>query len=199
MANLKELLINVSLALIFIFCLNVNSSPVGNTVVEIVDGGHGNETHEVVKVIECHANDDCGSHGHCTDELVCACDQGWATYINSANQTSFCDYQQRSKRAAFFISLFAGYTGADWFYLSRGKLSYILVGVAKLSLLLGCCSAWPLALLGSCFKDSDSLKSKLRILSTFFTLVSFAWWLVDWARILGNRFPDGNGIGLTQW
>lgn len=196
MANFKQLLINVPLTLALIFCLNVNSLPNDNTVVEVA---HTNETVALVKMIECIINDNCGSHGHCTNESVCACDAGWATYVNATNDTSFCGYEQRSKRTAFFVSFFAGYTGADWFYLSRGKAAYIIAGVVKVLLVFACGSAWPLTYFGFDPKKSDSIRSRLSAVSTFFTLVAFAWWLVDWARVLGNRFPDGNGLALTRW
>jgi TM2 domain-containing membrane protein YozV len=37
--------------------------------------------------------------------------------------------EEKSGIVAFLLSLFFGYFGADWFYLSDGNATYILIGI----------------------------------------------------------------------
>ncbi|CAF1002262.1 unnamed protein product [Adineta steineri] len=68
--------------------------------------------------------------------------------------------------------------------------------IVPLQLGCGCCSAWPLTYFGSENQNTEAIKLKFRGVSTFITLLAFVWWIVDWARILGNKFADGNGEAL---
>jgi|TARA_B110000008_G_scaffold206152_1_gene204773 hypothetical protein len=45
-----------------------------------------------------------------------------------------CEYRALSKKTAFFLSIFLGFFGADWFYLSRGcaNSGYVCLGIFKL-------------------------------------------------------------------
>jgi hypothetical protein len=193
MANFVHLLIGVISALTFISLISVNSSPTDVTssanvpIVKVV---------EVITKHECYNDLDCG-HGKCSNETGnCGCNRGWTTYSNITDKTGYCNYDQCSKQTAFFFSFFAGVFGADWFYLSRSNLGYIISGILKLLLGCGCCGAWSLTYFGPEIQNSESVKAKLRGVSICFSLLAFAWWIVDWARILNNRFPDGNGVGL---
>lgn len=53
---------------------------------------------------------------------------------DSTVSTSDDTPEERKTVYVLFISIFAGYTGADWFYLSYGKYEYILIGLVKLGL-----------------------------------------------------------------
>jgi len=197
MANFIHFLIGVISALTFISLLNVNSAPTDTTPVAIL-------VDPIVETIvnkprECSKDADCNDHEHCLNGSICACNRGWATHVNINDSISYCSYQQRSKQKAFFLSLFSGVFGIDWFYLSRGDFGYIIAGILKLLLAFGCCGSWLLTYFGPELQNSESVKSKLRGVSTCFSLLAFAWWIVDWLRILGNRFPDGRGAGLTPW
>jgi hypothetical protein len=35
-------------------------------------------------------------------------------------------------------------------------------------------------------------------INILFSSISLAWWVIDWARILANKFPDGNGVKLKH-
>jgi TM2 domain-containing membrane protein YozV len=78
----------------------------------------------------CTSNTDCGSNGICSKSTnICNCTQ--AGYVTVSSDKP-CAYQQKKKLVAFLLSLLAGPTGADWFYLSSGSTGYIVAGVFKL-------------------------------------------------------------------
>lgn len=88
----------------------------------------------------CTSNIDCGQ-GFCDRNrtiATCICNRGWTLARDGTNQ---CNYQQKSKLAAFLLSFFVGGFGADWFYLSVGNGGYIAAGVFKL-LTLGGIGIW---------------------------------------------------------
>ena len=74
----------------------------------------------------------CGDKGACKIEeskfQVCKCDKLYTTL----NKDEPCAYKQKSKLAAFLISFFAGWFGADYFYLANGSGGYIAAGIFKL-------------------------------------------------------------------
>ena len=168
------------------------SSIAGNVLIS-------NFTEEVVEVGTCSSDEDCSNHGRCLNETVCECERGWTFVGPWTNTSKSCSYEQSSQRTAFFVSFFTGLLGTDWFYLSRGNVGYIILGILKLVVGLGCLGSWPLAYFGPKGENSEAMQSKLRGASTFFSLLAFAWWIVDWARVLGNKFPDGNGANLMPW
>lgn len=192
MGKFARLSLGLGLILVFVSLISVNSLPTeGTTVVNILHVVA--ETNN--KISQCHLDAECGN-GKCINSTICECSRGWITNEKDIGTTAPCNYEQRSKKTAFFLSLFLGEFGADWFYLSRSNLTYILIGVLKL--LLGCLSgiAWSLARFGT---SSESNKMKIRNINGCITLLVLTWWIVDWARILGNRFPDGNSTGLLPW
>lgn len=91
-----------------------------------------------ISALNCTRSSECG-HGTCEPDgptgHVCVCKKGWI------NRGRTCNYEQRSKLAAFLISLFAGTLGADWFYLALGNGLYIFAGIVKL-LTIGCGGIW---------------------------------------------------------
>ncbi|CAF3786783.1 unnamed protein product [Rotaria sordida] len=197
MTNFIQLLIGITLVLTFDCLININSSPIDGPPV-VVDLNIGNTN--VGKDHKCTIDIHCNGHGQCRlNETGCDCDRGWITYDNRADTNKYCDYQQRSKKLAFFLSLFLGFFGIDWFYLSRGHLGYIVVGLLKLLIGCGCCSAWSLTYFRPEIQNTESVKTKLNGVGIFFSLITFVWWIVDWARILGNKFPDGRAVGLIPW
>lgn len=196
MTNFVHLLIGVISTLTCISFINANSLPTDVTPVANAS---------IIGLIEvknhsgCFTDHDCSDHGKCLNYTDCHCDRGWITHGNSAESNTYCNYRQLSKKKAFFLSFFFGIFGTDWFYLSRANLGYIIAGIFKLLLGCGCCVTWLLTYFGSEVQNSELVKAKLRGISICFSLLVFAWWIADWVRILGNRFPDGRAVGLTPW
>ncbi len=58
--------------------------------------------------------DPCGN-GNCRNGS-CACSIGFIS-----RGTEACNYKQRDKTTAFLLSMFLGWTGADWYYLAQGS------------------------------------------------------------------------------
>lgn len=114
------------------------------------------------------------------------------------DKTINCSYKQRSKTATVLISIYFGTFGVDWFYLSRGNSIYIVVGICKLLISCGCLTGWPILALGARKLSSRTIRIGY-ILSTWLTLLSLLWWIIDWTRILANKFPDGNNIELKHF
>ena len=194
MADFVRLSFGLGLVLMFVSLINVNSSPTDRQTANI-----SNVVPETInKIPQCHSDKECGN-GKCSNSSTCDCSRGWITNEKVTGKTGNCNYDQRSKQTAFFLSLFVGGFGADWFYLSRSNLAYIFIGLFKL--LLGClsCIAWPLTRFGPTIESLESNKTKIRNTNGCITLLVMAWWIVDWVRILNNRFPDGNGEALLPW
>jgi uncharacterized membrane protein len=108
-----------------------------------------------------------------------------------------CSYKQRPTTTAVLISIYFGVFGVDWFYLSRGNAGYIIVGICKLFISCGCCSGWPILTFGT-RRLSNLMILIGYILNILFSLISLLWWVIDWTRILANKFPDGNGEALKH-
>ena len=132
------------------------------------------------------------------DTSNCTFGYGSSKHESKVHKNDNCPYQQRSKTAAVLISIYFGIFGVDWFYLSRGNSAYIVIGICKLLISCGCCSGWPVLTLGARQLSSTTIKIGY-ILSTLFTLLSLLWWVIDWTRILANRFLDGNGLELKHY
>ncbi|UJR25063.1 hypothetical protein I4U23_006423 [Adineta vaga] len=200
MANYMQLSFQITLIVVLISVIYVNSLPINGTIDNNITAEINATSLE--RKNTCYTSVDCNNHGICfenTTRKSCQCNKGWVTIGDASDFDNNCIYQQRSKKTAFFLSFFLGTFGVDWFYLSRAQLIYIFVGILKLLLGLSCEGVWFLTYFGPETQNLESIKSKFRGLSTCFSLLAFAWWIVDWARILGNRFPDGNGIRLYQW
>ena len=116
--------------------------------------------------------------------------------VRKSSEDTIEEIGQKSKLAAFLLSFFLGGFGADWFYLSRGVASYIIVGIVKMLLLISQvrCSYTT--------EEGSELECGLEIncFGRYGRLVRFCsifiWWVVDWMRILDNNFPDGIGMKL---
>ncbi|UJR35607.1 hypothetical protein I4U23_028358 [Adineta vaga] len=135
----------------------------------------------------CLTDKDCFLHSYC-DDGDCLCEKGWITWRDHRQ----CSYKQSSKILTFIISFMMGCMGIDWFLLSRRDSLYILCGILKLLVCVGCCIWNPLA----ASSKSRTAATTASCLSITLTLISFIWWFVDWIRILLNSFPDGNGASL---
>lgn len=111
----------------------------------------------------CTVSADC-NHGSCLPDgpetWSCVCDNLWTDKDGGK-----CNYEQKSKLAAFLLSFFLGFFAIDWFYLSNCTGCYPCIGILKIITAGG---------LG-------------------------IWWIIDWARILGDVFLDGNGMPLAPW
>jgi hypothetical protein len=91
-------------------------------------------------IVFCSRDLDC-IHGICDQSKnlsLCQCERGWTFSFNDPN---ICNYQQKSKLAAFILSFCLGGFGADWYYLSVGNSGYIIGGVFKM-LTLGGLGIW---------------------------------------------------------
>jgi hypothetical protein len=146
----------------------------------------------------CFTDADCNGHGRCINTSVCICDQGWTAYSNMVGRNSSCLYEQRWKLIVFLLSFFVGTLGVDWFYLSRGNAGYIVAGVFKLLIGCGCCVGWPLTAIGA-KRGSGAVMIIGQVANAVFALGALAWYIADWARILADKFPDGNGVGLKPF
>lgn len=94
--------------------------------------------------VVCLNDTDCGSNGKCPSSedttRYCKCDDGYLT----TSQDDPCGYKQRSKYISMVLSGVVGFSGANWFYMSRGDTEYIGFGVIFLvvfmiALSLLCC------------------------------------------------------------
>jgi hypothetical protein len=140
----------------------------------------------------CSVDSECGL-GFC-QAYVCQCFRGYITWYFM----DICAYEQRSKQTAFLVSFFVGTLGVDWFVLSKGNAGYIVAGIVKLIISLGCCVAWPLMLRNASKKSRQQMVLSNAI-NIIMTATSLIWWLTDWIRILSDVFYDGNGAPLQPW
>ncbi|CAF0930692.1 unnamed protein product [Rotaria sordida] len=140
----------------------------------------------------CSDDSECGL-GFC-QAYICQCYYGYITW----HFMETCTYQQRTKLTAFLVSFFVGTLGIDWFVLSRGNAGYIIAGIVKLLISLGCFIGWPL-LFVSRSKNSRKYIAINSFINAILTAASVIWWLTDWIRILANVFYDGNGAPLQRW
>ncbi len=145
----------------------------------------------------CFNKTNCNKNERYVDMPICIYDHNGKKYRNKMRMNDSCSYKQRSKNTAVLISIYFGIFGVDWFYLSRGNGGYIIVGICKLLISCGCCSGWPLLTLGT-RRLSGIMIMIGYIISILFSLTSLAWWVTDWARILANKFLDGNGVELKH-
>ena len=104
-------------------------------------------------------------------------------YIDMENHK--CGYRGRSKLAAFLFSFFLGFLGMDWFYLSFGTATYTVAGIFKIIVLLR--------------RKMTAIDDLCYILPGYLLCIfPVIWYLGDLIRILGDSFPDGNGMPLFQ-
>lgn len=148
----------------------------------------------------CTDQKDCNNHGVCINGTVCQCETGW-TEGKYATELSLgpCSYKQSTKKSAFLFSLLLGFFGADWFYLSRKTTFYIVVGIGKLLFGIATFLVTPTLKYGIEFPQNETTSFRVNSLVVFANVVTTVWWIVDWARILANKFPDGNGMPLSPW
>ena len=137
----------------------------------------------------CYEDKDCGL-GFCR-AYMCQCYRGYMSW----NFMETCTYEQRSKLTVFLVSFFVGTLGIDWFILSRGNAGYIIAGIIKLIISLGCCIGWPFIIAGAAKKS----RRFIAIGNVTLTAASSIWWLTDWIRILADVFYDGHGAPLKPW
>ena len=150
--------------------------------------------------ITCINETDCNNHGVCINGTVCQCEPGWTESKNAAGvPLGPCSYKQSTKKSAFLFSLLLGFFGADWFYLSRKTTFYIFVGIGKLLFGIVSFLVTPTLKFGIEFPQNETMSFRVNTLLIFVNVVTTVWWIVDWARILANKFPDGNGIPLLPW
>ena len=107
------------------------------------------------------------------------------------------------------ISFTVGATGADWFYLAKGNVGYIIAGIIKLIIFLliialPCGFYWYLFChcLGNERKREFDIYFAKRIITVILIIILVLvaiWWLVDWIRILTESFKDGNNVSLKNW
>ena len=187
----------ISMLVILSMFATLDGFVVSNLTAPIV---HQNEQLVINKVFTCVDDTSCNGHGKCINNTVCQCDPGWITIqdVNGVDQGA-CSYKQLKKKTAFLISLFLGYFGGDWFYLAQASTLYIIVGIVKLAVdILGCVLSLA-AKYRTSASGNESLSFTMSTTITFINLLSLAWWIVDWARILSDKFPDGRGNSLMPW
>jgi uncharacterized membrane protein len=170
--------------------------PVNNKEKEQVNSTNNNNKSGSTNI--CANKTNCNKNEQYRDITRCLYDHDSTKYGNTIRMDDNCLYRQRSKTTAVLISIYFGVFGVDWFYLSRGNSGYIMIGICKLLISCGCCSGWPLLTL-STRRISGLMIMIGYILNILFSLTALAWWVVDWARILANKFPDGNGVELKHF
>lgn len=67
-----------------------------------------------VSATRCILDSSC-NHGKCTN-TTCVCDAQFATLDDKV-----CSYERKNEGTALLMTLFLGWSGADWFYLSCGQ------------------------------------------------------------------------------
>ena len=152
-----------------------------------------NRSRPVAPKFSCETDGDCGDYGHCKNGK-CICNEGYTTWKTS----DVCSYRQEKRSVAFILSFVFGPSGVDWFFLSRGNRTYILIGILKLIMSCGCISII-CGVLGMIAGEKG--------VGAFCSLCSFIvfqfgstlWYFVDWIRILLDAFKDGNGAPLAPW
>jgi hypothetical protein len=140
----------------------------------------------------CSTDIECG-RGYCQG-YTCQCYRGYLIW----RYGDVCHYEQRKKLTAFLLSFFLGIFGIEWFYLSRGFAGYIIAGIFKLLITLGCAIGWPIMIINQS-KKKQNLIIIGNIINVILSVTSFIWWLTDWIRILANVFYDGEGAPLQPW
>lgn len=135
----------------------------------------------------CISNNDCPSNSWC-NQNKCQCIRGWLTW----HKNQKCSYKQASRFSSFLTSLIIGGAGFDWFILSRENSLYVLTGLLKLLISIA-------SYIWTGFAVINKTESSMFVASCFslnLSLIAIIWWIVDWIRILFNKFPDGNGAPL---
>ena len=172
----------------------------------------------------------CGDHGRCfvpfrntsatnlTDYgTYCKCDLTYGTRTTDKNP---CEYELRSQEVAFLLSVFLGYFGFDWFYLSQNHWLYILVGFLKFLLtvvpifvFLGYSDRLGVLMWEWQMRETDKStgrvhRTKRQSISYYVTLIcmilALIWWVVDIILIgLTNNENslklDGNWVCLQRF
>lgn len=146
-----------------------------------------NRSRSQSKPLLCYSHDQCSKNSRC-HQNKCECKQGWITLYRNQQ----CSYKQIPKSFTFFISLFLGGAGMDWFILSRNNNLYILTGLLKFLVSIAAC-IWNRLALISRTETSMIVAGCFGITLSFISLI---WWFTDWMRVLLNNFSDGNGVPL---
>ncbi len=124
-----------------------------------------------VSTIPCEIKLDCG-HGSCIQDpnnpnnpaiRICECDDRYITSEKgNDDEMGPCNYEQRPQLITLIISWFGGFLGIDWFYLARGNLLYIFVGILKIFLAEATLGIWVLIdffrILFNAFPDGNGVK-----------------------------------------
>lgn len=95
-------------------------------------------TYSVAETSSLNCTGDTCIIGKCSEYGTCVCKIGYTTF---GTDGKYCNYEQKEKLTAFLLSFFIGSTGADWFYLSRGKdgmISYISKECASCTIIVFC-------------------------------------------------------------
>ncbi len=108
------------------------------------------------------------------------------------------NYKSKSRLIAFTLSFAFGILGVDWFYLSAGSLTYVIIGIIKMifgviGLVIPCFLR--------CLRSDGSNIIGLSIFIIFvfsMTISTFSWWIADLFRISNNMFKDGNNQNLSE-
>ena len=101
-----------------------------------------------------------------------------------------------------------GQFGVDWFFLSSGDLTFVLIGFLKLFFIgilpfsFICCWLW--GLLFFVYKKNDAadfcgdMAPVVLLPMVVVILVSgLGWWMMDWIRIAsGSVEVDGSGVSI---
>ena len=142
------------------------------------------------------------------------------TYGTRPTDQDPCEYELRSQEVAFLLSVFLGYFGFDWLYLSQNHWLYILVGFLKFLLtvvpifvFLGHSDRLGVRMWEWQMRETDKNtgrvhRSKRQSISFYVTLIcmilALTWWVVDIILIgltnnENNLKLDGNWVCLQRF
>ena len=177
-----------TVTLLVSICLHIQARPTYEKTNFIFELSNNTITANVQSNVSiCLINSDCPKNSWC-NENKCQCMKGWLTWNNYYE----CTYKQASKISTFLTSLLIGGAGLDWFILSRKNSLYILTGLLKLLITIA-------GYIWTGFALINQNESSMIVASCFsfnLCLIGIIWWIVDWIRILFDKFPDGNGAPL---
>jgi hypothetical protein len=151
----------------------------------------------------CQSASECGQ-GTCSinadnvTEFFCTCDQSYRSVGDDV-----CSLDLQNDQTAILLSTLLGFSGADWFYLSKGDTLYVCVGLLKLGLVIFNILVFPM---GYFVQEPETLGGEEVVdryiiikLGFWLTtlLIGFVWWLTDWIRIIAGSFTSSDGNPLV--
>lgn len=141
----------------------------------------------------CAAASDCSFRGLCEPRLsngTCLCFDGFATLDGEAP----CGHTQRSQATAFMLTIFFGWSGADYFYIGHtdmaaGKIVYYIGGAVLILIIRAARKS-----------DEDVADNKcLGLVQIAWKIGALVWYIYDIIGFATCHEVDGHGVPLQAW